>query len=195
MNERHLQICASAEWAATVQHEILPWALAGQELGDDVVEVGPGPGMTTDVLRRTVPRLTAVEVDANLAAALAQRLVGSNVDVVHADGTSLPFEDGRFSGATSFTMLHHIPSPAQQDRLLTELRRVLRPGGLLIGVDSIEGPDWLELHTGDICVPVDPATLAERLQHAGFVDVDVEVQRATPEPARRFRFSARAPGR
>ncbi|MCA1645378.1 MAG: class I SAM-dependent methyltransferase [Chloroflexi bacterium] len=193
MNERHLQLCASAEWAATVQRDILPWALEGQSLGDDVLEVGPGPGMTTDVLRRSVTRLTAVEVDPALAAALAERLVGSNVDVVHADGTSLPFADGRFSGATSFTMLHHVPSPAQQNRLLAELRRVLRRGGLLIGVDSIEGPEWRELHIGDTCVPVDPASLADRLAQAGFVDVDV--QRATPEPARRFRFSARAPGR
>jgi len=191
VNERHLQLCASAEWAETVQREILPWALDGRDLGDDVLEVGPGPGMTTDLLRRTVAKLTAVEVDAALAAALAQRLVGSNVDVVHADGTSLPFENGRFSGATSFTMLHHVPSPALQDRLLGELRRVLRPGGLLIGVDSIDGPEWRDLHSGDICVPVEPARLADRLQQAGFIDI--EVQRAAPEPARRFRFSARAP--
>jgi SAM-dependent methyltransferase len=191
VNERHLQLCASAEWAETVQREILPWALGGRDLGNDVLEVGPGPGMTTDVLRRTVARLTAVEVDAHLAATLAQRLVGSNVDVVRADGTSLPFENGRFSGATSFTMLHHVPSPAQQDQLLAELRRVLRPGGLLIGVDSIDDPEWRELHAGDICVPVDPSTLAERLRQAGFTDI--EVQRATPEPARRFRFAARAP--
>jgi SAM-dependent methyltransferase len=191
MNERHLQICASAEWAETVQKEILPWALGKRDLGDDVLEVGPGPGQTTDVLRRIVPRLTAVEVDEALAEALSQRLAASNVEVVHADGTALPFGDGRFSGATSFTMLHHVPTPSAQDRLLSELRRVLRPGGLLIGVDSIDSPDWRELHTGDTCVPVDPDTLAARLLMAGFVEV--EVQRATPEPARRFRFAARAP--
>lgn len=191
MNERHLQLCASAEWAETVRQEILPWALGERDLGDEVLEVGPGPGMTTDVLRRTVARLTAVEVDADLATALAQRLAGSNVDVVHADGRTLPFENCRFSGATSFTMLHHVPSAAEQDRLLAELRRVLRPGGLLVGVDSIDGPEWRDLHTGDICVPIDPVKLADRLQQAGFVDI--EVQRASPEPARRFRFSARAP--
>src|SRR5260370_23666767 len=166
MSERHLQLGASAEWAESVQRELLRWALDGRDLGDDVLEVGPGPGMTTDLLRRTVAKLTAVEVDAALAAALAQRLVGSNVDVVHADGTSLPFENGRFSGATSFTMLHHVPSPALQDRLLGELRRVLRPVGLLIGVDSIDEPECRDLHPGDICVPVDPANLTERLQAA-----------------------------
>jgi SAM-dependent methyltransferase len=191
MNERHLQICASAEWAETVKREILPWALGKRDLGEDVLEVGPGPGMTTDILRQSVARLTAVEVDLVLAAALAGRLSGSNVDVVHGDGAALPFEDHRFSGATSFTMLHHVPTPELQDRLLSEVRRVLRPGGLLVGVDSIDGPEWRELHTDDTCVPVDPDTLADRLQQAGFVEV--EVQRATPEPARRFRFSARVP--
>jgi ubiquinone/menaquinone biosynthesis C-methylase UbiE len=198
MNERHLQLCASVEWADMVRQDILPWALDGRELGDDVLEVGPGPGRTTDVLRANVARLTAVEVDQHLATALAQRLLGSNVDVVHADGTNLPFDDARFSAATSFTMLHHVPSPAQQDKLLAELRRVLQPGGLLIGVDSIETAEWRELHAGDTCVPVDPATLPTRLERAGFVDVEVEMRvgRASPdhtEPSRRFRFAARAP--
>jgi ubiquinone/menaquinone biosynthesis C-methylase UbiE len=191
MNERHLQICSSAEWAETVQSEILPWAVDGRELGDDVLEVGPGPGLTTDVLRGRVRRLTAVEVDPGLATALAARMIGSNVDnveVVNADATALPFEDGRFSGATCFTMLHHVPTPELQDRLLAEMRRVVRPGGLLVGVDSIESPEWWELHAGDTCVPVDPGTLAIRLERAGFSAVEVE--RASPEPARRFRFAA-----
>jgi SAM-dependent methyltransferase len=192
MNERHLQLCASAEWGQTVQQEILPWALAGRKLGDDVLEVGPGPGQTTDVLRTMFSRLTAVEVDDHLAAALAQRMMGSNVDVVHADGTALPFEPGRFTGATSFTMLHHVATVEQQDRLLRELRRVLRPGGLLIGVDSIDRPEWRELHAGDVCVPVDPSTLSGRLERAGFVQIEVELQPDTPTP-RRFRFAGRAP--
>ena len=63
MNEAHLRICASPEWAAYVESELLPWALGDAELGDEVLEVGPGPGLTTDVLRQRVPRLTAVEID------------------------------------------------------------------------------------------------------------------------------------
>jgi SAM-dependent methyltransferase len=190
MNERHLQICASAEWAEMVRREILPWALDDRALGDHVLEVGPGPGTTTDVLRRMVPRLTAVEVDAALAAALTARVVGSNVGVVHADATALPFDRGWFSAATCFTMLHHVPTPDLQDRLLCELKRVLRAGGLLVGVDSIDSPDWRDLHRDDTCVPVDPGTLAARLERAGFDQIEVE--RSAPEPARRFRFAARA---
>jgi ubiquinone/menaquinone biosynthesis C-methylase UbiE len=192
MNEKHLQLCASAEWAETIRDEILPWALGAYDLGDDVLEVGPGPGRTTDVLCQRVERLTAVEIDEALARKLADRLSGSNVEVVHADGTALPFEPRRFSAATSFTMLHHVPSATQQDQLLAELCRVLRPGGVLIGVDSVDNPDWRELHAGDVCVPIDPDTLPGRLQRAGFVEVEVE-RSSREEPARRFRFAARAP--
>lgn len=188
MNEEHLRLCASAEWAATVENEILPWALHGRELGDNVLEVGPGPGLTTAVLSRMVPSLTAVELDTELAAALAERMAGSNVEVVHADATTMPFENARFSTATCFTMLHHVPSPELQDRLMGEVRRVLRPGGVFIGVDSIQSPEWWELHRGDTCVPVDPAGLRARLLRVGFSDAEVEL--STPAPPRRFRFAA-----
>jgi ubiquinone/menaquinone biosynthesis C-methylase UbiE len=191
MNERHLQLCASAEWAETVRNEILPWVVNGRHLGADVLEVGPGPGLTTDALRERVARLTAVELDTRLATELSTRMRGSNVEVVRADATALPFRDRHFSSATCFTMLHHVPTTAEQDELLAELRRVLKPGGLLVGVDSIESAEWRELHEGDTCVPVDPTTLPTRLEQAGFTDIEVE--RSRPEPARRFRFSGRAP--
>jgi SAM-dependent methyltransferase len=187
MNQEHLRICASPEWAEYVETELLPWALQGSDLGEDVLEIGSGPGLTTDVLRRRVPRLTAVEVDAGLARDLASRLAGTNVEVVHADGTMLPFPAGRFSAATMFTMLHHVPSPALQDKLLAEMCRVLRPGGLLAGTDSLETPSRRELHEGDIYQPVDPSGLAGRLLAAGFADAIVE------EGGDRFRFRATAP--
>jgi ubiquinone/menaquinone biosynthesis C-methylase UbiE len=190
MNAEHLRICSSVEWAATVEHEILPWAIGTRGLGDDVLEIGPGPGLTTDRLRHIVPRLTAVEVDPALAAALAERLAGSSVEVVHGDGAALPFADRRFSSAVCFTMLHHVPSPAAQDQLFSEMHRVLRPGGVVVGVDSLASPEWLALHEGDTCVPVDPAELPARLTRAGFGDVEVELSQ--PHPSRRFRFAAKA---
>jgi SAM-dependent methyltransferase len=174
LNQIHLQLCASPEWAAFVEDELLPWALGQATFGPDVLEIGAGPGLTTDVLRRRVQALTAVEIDPALAAALADRLQGTNVEVVRADGTDLPFERGRFDAATCFTMLHHVPTPALQDSLLAEARRVLRPGGFLVGSDSVASPGLAELHEGDTYVPVDPAFLADRLVAAGFADVEVE---------------------
>ena len=51
MNEKHLALCSSAEWGDAVARWIIPWVLSGIDLGDDVLEVGPGPGLTTNVLR------------------------------------------------------------------------------------------------------------------------------------------------
>ena len=63
MNEAHLIFCNSDEWAAAVKTWIIPGATNGVTLGDHVLEVGPGPGRTTDILKDMTAKLTAVEVD------------------------------------------------------------------------------------------------------------------------------------
>jgi ubiquinone/menaquinone biosynthesis C-methylase UbiE len=186
VNEEHLAICSSPEWARLVEDELLPWVLDGYELGDDLLEVGPGPGLTTDVLRRHAARVTAVELDSGLAAQLAARLAGTNVEVITADATRLPFPAGSFSAAACLTMLHHIPSAAQQDAALAELSRVLRAGGVLLGSDGLDTPERRRLHQDDIFVPVEPGSLADRLRGAGFSRAEVEVS------GDRLRFAATA---
>lgn len=171
MNEVHLQLCASDEWREVVTTRILPWALTDVALGDDVIEVGPGPGLTTDVLRTGVAKLTAVELD--LAGSLADRMAGTNVEVLNADATALPLEDDRFSGAVSFTMLHHVPTAELQDRLFAELARVLAPDGVVVFSDGVASDDLAAFHDGDTYNPIDPATLPARLTAAGFTAVDV----------------------
>lgn len=173
MNAKHLELCASAEWAETVQRYILPWVMDGVDLGDDVLEIGPGPGRTTDVIAEAVPKLTAVELDENLASALAAR-APSNVEVIQADATDMPLPDGRFSAALSLTMLHHVPTPELQDAIFVEVARVLRSGGIFTGQDSRDSDEFRELHVDDICVPIDPETLAARLTAAGFNEVLVQ---------------------
>ena len=190
MNEKHLQLCASAEWQQLVADHLLPWVLGGldsgwDELGDDVLEVGAGPGLVTDLLVERAPRVTAIELDPALADGLCARL-GARVDVVTGDATALPLPDDRFSAAACFTMLHHIPETAAQDRALAELARVLRPGGLLLGTDGQDTPSRRELHVDDVFNPIDPAGLPARLVAAGFVDVLVE------SDGDRFRFRGRA---
>jgi SAM-dependent methyltransferase len=174
MNEYH-QVCGSDEWRATMRDEILPWALGDLDLGDDVLEVGPGYGATTDVLAELVPKLTAVEVDPELASMLVERFAGNDaVLIVTGDATALEFANGRFSGAASFTMLHHVPTIALQDRLFAEVSRVLRPGGALVAGDSLADPEREALHEGDTYNPVDPSSLPARLQAAGLTDVEVK---------------------
>lgn len=176
MNQAHLEFCSSLEWAGVVRDEIIPWVLRDLDLGDDVLEVGPGPGRTTEVLAGMVGRLSAAELDKDLASALAERLGPEGVDVANADATELPYEDGRFSSVLSFTMLHHLPSGDHQDRLFAEAARVLRPGGLFAGTDSIDSEPFRDLHVDDICNPIDPDALPARLEKAGFTGVQVDAR-------------------
>lgn len=189
MNKTHLELCSSAEWAEAVRGQIIPWVLGDTDLGDDVLEVGPGPGRTTEVLAELVPRLSAAEVDRDLALALAERMAPKGVEVTHADATDLPYEEGRFSAVLSFTMLHHLPTAEQQDRLFAEAARVLRPGGLFAGNDSVDSGPFRELHVDDVCNPIDPDALPPRLETAGFVDVKVDANEYG------YRFRARRPPR
>jgi SAM-dependent methyltransferase len=116
MNDFHLQFCASPEWRQTIEETILPRALERVDLGADVLEIGPGPGFTTDVLMTRVDRFTAVEIDEDLGAALAARMAGTNVDVRIGDATRLEFTDHTFSGAASFHMLHQSRPTAISNR-------------------------------------------------------------------------------
>lgn len=177
MNEAHKR-CGSDEWRQTIREVILPWALGETDLGDDVLEVGPGYGATTDVLSESVPQLTAVEIDDELAAMLTERFADTpTVDIVNADATALSYNDDRFTGAACFTMLHHVPTEELQDRLFAEIARVLRPGAALVASDSLRSDELEAHHEGDTYNPIDPSTLPSRLAAAGFEHVEV---RTTP---------------
>jgi SAM-dependent methyltransferase len=174
VNENHKQ-CGSDEWRALVRESILPWALSDVDLGNDVLEVGPGYGATTDVLAESVAKLTAVEIDEELARMLRDRFAENTaVVIVRGDATALDFPNGRFSGAASFTMLHHVGTATLQDRLFVEVARVLRTGGVFVLGDSLASPELEAHHEGDTYNPVDPEYLAERLTAAGFVHANVK---------------------
>jgi len=159
----------------------------GLDLGQDLLEVGPGPGLTTDLLRRQFQTVTSLEIDPRLATALGQRLQGTNVRVLEGDAAALPFRDASFSGAVAFTMLHHVSSAALQDSLLAEVCRVLRPGGTFAGSDSLWSRMFQMFHWFDTMVVVHPRTFGDRLKAAGFTDVSIELGE------RAFRFVAQRP--
>jgi SAM-dependent methyltransferase len=165
----------------------VPWVVSSADLGKKVLELGPGPGLATDVLRQMGGHLTAIEVDPQLAASLDSRLRGSNVRVIAGDATAMPFADGQFTGVASFTMLHHVPSPELQDKLFRQVWRVLTPGGVFVGSDSLQS--WLMklIHVGDNLVPIDPDTVGSRLEAAGFQVLEIE------KNSNALRFYARRP--
>jgi len=165
----------------------VPFGLRGVDLGDDVLEIGPGFGATTRVLARSVDRLSVLELDPGYCERLRSELGNGagGVDVVQGDATALPFPEGRFSTVLCFTMLHHIPTAAQQDQAFAEVARVLRPGGTFAGTDSI-GTGWLfqVIHVRETLNLIDPDSMPGRLQAAG-LSVD-EVKRG----GRSFRWRA-----
>jgi ubiquinone/menaquinone biosynthesis C-methylase UbiE len=173
MNENHAKLCPSPEWAAWLQGDILPVLAAQADLGEEMLEIGPGPGAATGWLADRVKRLVALEADEQAAAALAAKY--PDVEVLTGDATAMSFPDGSFDSAGSFTMLHHVPMAAAQDRLLAEVLRVLRPGGLLIGSDSLGSNDLHHFHVGDVYNPVEPAALLTRLRTLGFGKVIIGV--------------------
>jgi ubiquinone/menaquinone biosynthesis C-methylase UbiE len=187
MNILHRRYCRSDEWRQAVHRGMMPWVLGEMELGSKVLEIGPGPGVTTDWLRERVPSLTCIEIDRKLADSLKERLDDSNVTVVEGDATAMPFPDASFDTAMCFTMLHHVPSRAFQDMLLAEAHRVLKPGGVFTGSDSTPSLRWRLFHLFDTCVPVEPETFSSRLEAAGFGDVQIERR----EEYNTFKFLAR----
>ncbi len=186
MNRIHHWLCRSAHWQKTLEQRV-PWVISEANLDPSLLEVGPGPGLTTDLLRSRVQHLTAIELESKSAAALRSRLRGTNVDVVEGDATAMPFPDASFSACVSFTMLHHVPSGELQDKLLREVRRVLQPGAAFVGSDSLQSIFMRLIHLGDTLVPIDPATFGARLEAAGFKVIAIE------KGTDAFRFHAQRP--
>ena len=184
MNRLHRRLCRSGLWRRAINERFLPWVLQDTDLAGSLLEIGPGPGVTTDLLRAKAERLTAIEIDSALALGLSARLRRTNVMVVAGDAAKMPFASKTFSTAVCFAMLHHIPSAELQNALLREVRRVLKPGGAFAGMDGGPGLGMRLLHLGDTCVPVDPGSFAKRLEVAGFQSISVDADRFA------FRFRA-----
>ena len=175
VNENHANLLGTPEWAAHLHDDILPVVTSGVDLGEDMLEIGPGPGAATEWLRHRVRRLVAVELDADAAAALRERFADTNVSSVGGDATALDYPDGSFDSVGMFTMLHHVPTHTLQNALLAEALRALRPGGTLVGSDSLASDGLHHFHAGDTYNPVEPAALLTRLQTLGFGPITITI--------------------
>ena len=185
MNRLHQGLCASTIWAWHAQRTLVPWVLDSMGRAEDVLEIGPGYGVTTRALAHRLARVTALEVDADLAQRLDSRIEG--VQIVHGDGAAMPFAAESYSAVVCFTMLHHVPSAQVQDRLFAEAHRVLKPGGVFAGTDSRASMLLRLIHLADTLVVVDPDRLAGRLDAAGFEQIRIDKRMGA------FRFCARKP--
>lgn len=98
---------------------------------ESVLEVGCGTGAFAERLTGELPRAAVIAVDQSQR--FADLTAGRGVVARQADVQDLPFEDGQFDVVAAMWMLYHV---ADLDRGLAEVRRVIRPGGLLVAVTN-----------------------------------------------------------
>jgi SAM-dependent methyltransferase len=187
MNRWHRRFCTSDRWLEQVQERLLPatFGAPGLDLRGRLLELGPGPGATTQWFLRRGARVTAVDIDAAAVEKLEQNVPGVTVQL--ADAGELPYADGTFDVVASCTMLHHVRGVRHKDRLVREAARVLAPDGWFCGFDTPGGIRMRLVHLGDDYDPVDPEWLHRALHAAGLVDVSVHTS------ARLIRFRGRRP--
>ena len=117
-----------------------------------VLDVGCGTGIFAERIRQAFPRAEVVGID--LVAGMLTKgearwhRQSGTVFPVQADSERLPFDRGTFDVVTCANSFHHYP---HQVRALSEMRRVLRPGGQLVLVDGYRDRPWGWL-IYDVCV-------------------------------------------
>jgi ubiquinone/menaquinone biosynthesis C-methylase UbiE len=98
---------------------------------DRVLEVGIGTGRMARPLMARGVRMVGVDISAKMLAQLCEQLTGDHrpPDLLLGDATVLPFRDNAFRAAMVVHVLHLV---ASIEETLAEIRRVLRPGGVLL---------------------------------------------------------------
>jgi ubiquinone/menaquinone biosynthesis C-methylase UbiE len=114
--------------------------LAGLSAGQRVLDVGCGTGNLLRAAGKRHPdvELSGVDPDPKALARAARKARRARVAVRFERGFAqdLPYPDGSFDRVFSSLMLHHLDT-ASKDALLAEVRRVLRPGGMLVLTDMV----------------------------------------------------------
>ena len=101
-----------------------------------IVDLGCGTGETLAVLAPWVHRVIGVDREPEMVAAAAHRIADfPNASVRAGSLEALPLADGEADAALLSLVLHHVPDPAVA---LTEVARVLRPGGRAVVTDMME---------------------------------------------------------
>ena len=107
-------------------------ACLGAVAGLSVLDVACGEGYGSALLSRSAREVTGVDISAEAVAhARTQYAERGNVRFEAASAAELPFADASFDAVVSFETIEHIDAPLQE-RMLAELRRVLKPGGFLV---------------------------------------------------------------
>jgi len=108
-----------------------------------LLDVGCGTGRFLDFVKQAWPRLPAVGLDMSEAYVreAKRHLKGwSRINLIVGNGEKIPMPDASQDAVTSIFLFHELP-PEVRRIVLRELARVLKPGGRLVLVDSLQHGD------------------------------------------------------
>jgi 2-polyprenyl-3-methyl-5-hydroxy-6-metoxy-1,4-benzoquinol methylase len=97
--------------------------------GKTVLDVACGTGYGLAALQAMAKWVVGVDLDPSAVQCARLELHPGGGEVILADATRIPFEDGHFDAVTSFETLEHLP---KRTEFLSEISRVLAPSGELL---------------------------------------------------------------
>ena len=150
--------------------------LAGVGADDHVVDIGCGPGNAARLAARHGARVTGI--DPSPAMLRVARVVNhANAGIVWAEGSAeaIPVPDGAATLVWSLATVHHWRNVTQG---LSEVLRVLTPGGRLLVVERQSPPDATGV-AGHGWTAQQAESFAAQCRRAGLLDVTVEAEDST----------------
>jgi ubiquinone/menaquinone biosynthesis C-methylase UbiE len=108
-----------------------------------LLDLGCGTGEFLREAKRNYPRLavTGLDLSAPYLAVAERRLAAwSRVELIEAPAEAIPAAEASFDVVTALYLFHELPSRVRQ-AVAAEIRRVLKPGGAVILVDSLQPGD------------------------------------------------------
>ena len=150
-------------------------------LDDDwtVADLGTGTGRVAETIAPFVRHVIAIDGSEAMLDAARRRAEGlDNLEVRQGELEALPIGDQEVDAATLMLVLHHLPDPA---RAVSEVERILRPGGRVLMVDMLpHDRQEYRLEMGHAWLGFSERQIRRYLREAGFSRV--RFQALEPDP-------------
>jgi ubiquinone/menaquinone biosynthesis C-methylase UbiE len=146
--------------------------------GSDALEIGCGTGTFSRLLAQRFRRVLALDLSPRMIEVAKERSKEyRNIDFQVADVMTYEFSPEQFDCVASIATLHHLPF----ELMLSKIKSVLRPEGILLVLDLFEAEDLAYFSTALLAIPV---SIGFRLFKCGRLRESAEAQAAWAEHGR-----------